>query len=312
MDEERSILPNFSKDLYFGYIIKGDLPGAIRYVKEFPEQTALYERFMAVFEREQYITYDTDAGLNAILRQYQRYYRDVFYLGTGKEAAENKLKAGLADVLGVREPAELSRLEQNQVPEAFQRKSFHFLGGRTSGYYGPYIWRTTETKRYEVELPDGIQTYTVKLLDGFISKSWPDYLSFGEIGTGGWTDGDGVINCIRSAYDFDSESFEVSLLKHEAQHAKDLAACPDMSSEDLEYRAKLVELIYSRERNLLKRFAREAGQAGKGNGHASASSRIMRNFARKLNRNDADIENLPNEQVRSTAKALYEESGRRN
>lgn len=298
----------FSKAVYHGHLIRGDLREAIRYVKQVPEQSALYDRFMAVFDREQYVTYEAGPGLNAILLQYQRYYRDVFYLGVEKEAAESRLKSRLAALLCVKKPDDLSGLEQDEVSEAFQREGFHFLGGRTGGYYGPYIWRTTETKCFEVELPDGVQTYTVKLLDDFISRSWLDYLTFGEVGTGGWTDGDGVINCVRSAYDLDSEAFQVSLLKHEAQHAEDLEKHPDMLPEDLEYRAKLVELIYSRERNMLERFAREAGQADKSNGHASASNRIIRDFARKRNIAGTDVETLTIEQICATAKALYQES----
>lgn len=61
---------DFSKNLYYGYLIKGDLNGAISYVKQFPEQDALYRRFMAIFEQEQYITYETDAALNEIFTIY--------------------------------------------------------------------------------------------------------------------------------------------------------------------------------------------------------------------------------------------------
>lgn len=302
---------DFSKNVYHGYIVRGDLAGAIGYVRQFPEQAELYQRFMEVFERERDIAYDVDAGLNELLGVYQRYYRDVFYRRIGRERAKDRLRAGLADLLGIEDgSAELDDMEQNRIAEAFQSRGFHFLGGKTSGYYGPYIWRTTETKTYEVELPDGVQTYTVKLLDGFITKSWIDYLSFGEISPGGWSDQDGIINCVKSSYDVDSENFKVSLLKHEAQHARDLAADPDMSSEDLEYRAKLVELIYSSQRNLLERFAREADGSDRGSGHASASNRIMEGFARKLGLNGEEMAGLPNERIRAVARALFEESGK--
>lgn len=62
----------------------------------------------------------------------------------------------------------------------------------------------------------------------------------------------------------------MSLLKHEAQHARNLAIHKDMSSEGLEYRAKLVELIYSKESNLLEQFAQEANSLDKSNGHPAA------------------------------------------
>ncbi len=295
-----------------GYILKGDLIGAMDYIKQAPELVGLYQRCVDLFERENYLTYEVDADLNELLTLYQRYYRDAFYLRLGKEEAAERLRRRLADRLGLdREEAELDAMEENQVARAFESRGFHFLGGLTSGYYGPYIWRTTETKTYQVELPEGVQTYTVRLLDGFISKSWVDYLSFGRNGTGGWTDADGVINCVRSAYDFDSEAFKVSLLKHEAQHARDLARDRDMSSEELEYRAKLVELIYSEERDLLGRFLHAADSADKSNGHAAAASRIVEGFLRKLDlRSPQELEGLSNRQIRETAGELFEESSR--
>lgn len=300
----------FSKNAYYGYIIKGDLPGAIAYAKHHG-QLELYDRFMAVFEREQYIAYDVDGDLNELLTIYQQYYRDAFYLRTGKGKAQDALRARLADFFGLRgSSAGLDDMEQNQVAEAVQCRGLHFLGGKTSGYYGPYIWKTTEAKTYEVELPDGVQTYTVKLLDGFIAKSWIDYLSFGEIGPGGWADGDGVIHCVKSAYDFGSESFKVSLLKHEAQHARDLFLQKDMPSEELEYRAKLVELIYSTERNLLTQFVQEADGADANNGHASASSKIIEGFVRELGRSRTELEALPNEEIRAVAGALFAQSAK--
>ena len=282
-DFRRNCQMHFNSDIYYGNIIKGDLRSAISYVKQFPELTNLYNRFMDVYEHEQYMTYEVDAELNSILTAYQQYYRDAFYLCIGQEQAANKLRDRLAVLLGIKDNSiALCDMEQNQLVKLFMNCGLHFMGGKSSGYYGPYIWRITETVSYDVELPDGIQNYTVKLLDGFVTRSWIDYLSFGEIGPGGWADGDGYINCVKSAWDFESESFRVSLLKHEAQHARDLAMNKDMSSEDLEYRAKLVELIYSSERNLLLGFAQEADNFNKSNGHAMAAYRIVKGFADAL------------------------------
>lgn len=300
----------FSKEIYYGSIIKGDLIGAIRYVKQFPEQAGLYNRFMEVFEQEQYTTYDVDADLNAILTAYQQYYRDVFYLCLGKEQAADKLRTRLASLFGITgESITLWDLEQKQITQAFQSRGLYFLGGKSSGYYGPYVWRTTENVTYEVELPDGVQTYPVKLLDGFLTRSWIDFLSFGEIGPGGWADGDGIINCVKSSYDFDNENFKVSLLKHEAQHARDFERNKDMSSEDLEYRAKLVELIYSSERTLLEQFSQEADASDPGNGHAMAAYRIVQGFVDTLGTSSTEFAPLPIEQIQSVARTLFDRSG---
>ena len=297
--------------IYYGYIIKGDLRSAIAYVKQFPEKSDLYNRFDSVFEHKQYISYEVDAELNEILVAYQQYYRDVFYLCIAKGQAENKLKERLAKLLGIiDEHLALCDLEQKCLVDLFESRGFHFLGGKSSGYYGPYIWRTTEYVSYDVELPDGVQNYSVKLLDGFITRSWIDYLSFGEIGPGGWADGDGYINCVRSAWDIESESFRVSLLKHEAQHARDLKMDKNMSSEDLEYRAKLVELIYSNERNLLQSFASEADPTDKSNGHAMAAHRILKGFADMLGVDEVSPERLQLEQIQAIARVLFENSMR--
>lgn len=299
----------FDCDLYYGYIIKGDLLSAITYIKQFPKKSDLYNRFVSVFEHEQYISYEVDAELNEILLAYQQYYRDAFYLCINKKQAENELKERLAKLLGiVNEHIELCELEQKNLVDLFESRGLHFLGGKTGGYYGPYIWRTTETVSYDVELPDGVQNYSVKLLDDFITRSWIDYLSFGEIGSGGWTDGDGYINCVKSAWDFESESFRVSLLKHEAQHTQDLTIDKNMSSEDLEYRAKLVELIYSKERNLLKSFASEASPADKSNGHAMAAYRILQGFADVLGVDEVNPERIQLEQMQTIARALFDDS----
>lgn len=295
----------FNSDSYYGYIVKGDLQGAINYVKQFPEQRDLYNRFLRVFEHEQYITYDGSAELNEILTTYQQYYRDVFYLGINREQTADTLKKRIIALLGIPdEQIELCDLEQKYLSNAFRQWGLHFLGGKTGGYYGPYIWKTSETVSYDVELPDGVQAYSVRLLGGFITRSWIDYLSFGEIGSGGWADGDGYINCVKSAWDLDSESFRVSLLKHEAQHARDLEMNKEMSSEDLEYRAKLVELIYSTERNLLQVFVQEADPTDRSNGHAMAAYRIVKDFANAMG--DINPAIVPIGQIQSVARMLFE------
>ena len=67
MEKELLSKKTFCQDLYYGYLIKADLIGAISYVKQFPNQEELYNKFVAIFEQEHYITYDVDAYLNEIL-----------------------------------------------------------------------------------------------------------------------------------------------------------------------------------------------------------------------------------------------------
>lgn len=203
---------------------------------------------------------------------------------------------------------QLCDIEKSKIAEMFQKQSYHFLGGKTGGYWGPYIWETTESKTYDVELPDGQRPYLVKFLDGFISKSWLDYVSFGEIGTGGWTDGDGIIHCVKASYELEDENFTVSLLKHEAQHAMDLSKHPHMSSDDLEYRAKLVELIYSSKRNLLQQFIHEADNSKEKNGHSLAANRVVEEFAKKLHIDSKQFCTLSITEIQTISKELLDNS----
>ncbi len=283
----------FEIDQFFGYLIQGKLRTAMDYLKQYPEESdrlTLYER---LFEEEQYIVFPLPEELQKVMLAYQRYYRDVFYLEMESEAAADVLYAALLELQVVKEQAQdhfgypsecyakkmrkdsllLGMLEEKILPSLFEREGLHFMGGRTGGFHGPCVWKNTDVIIYQVELPQGTEPYTVRFHRDFVTKGWLDYLSFGAVSVGGWTDGDGIINCIADCYDLESEAFRISLLKHEAQHVQDLRCYPGISREILEYRAKLVELIYSEERDLLAAFTKEAGG---GNGHAAAAERIVR------------------------------------
>lgn len=292
-----------------GHLLKGDVRAAMAYLREFPEQAEQYQKYVSLFEQAHYLTYDVDEELNGLLLIYQTYYRDVFYLGLDPAQAAEAMRTRFAEHFRLDSGPSIDEIEEEHVAPAFRGRGLHFLGGRTSGCYGPYIWRTEELRTYRVELPDGVQDYAVKFLDGFLSRSWLDYISFSETGTGGWSNGDGLIHCVKQGYDTASESFRVSLLKHEAQHALDLARCPGMASEDLEYRAKLVELIYSEERNLLPRFAGEADAAKKGDGHALASRRIVEGVTAHLGPGIA-LDGLSIKDIQAIAGRLFAESSR--
>ena len=120
-----------------------------------------------------------------------------------------------------------------------------------------------------------------------------DYLTFGRYGTGGWASPDGTINCIAQAYDLESERFLVSLLKHEAQHTVDMKQFPNITPMELEYRAKLVELHYANNLELLQKFLSQADESRGSDSHATASARIKRKFA------DVDQGSLPCIQTRA-------------
>lgn len=257
--------------------MNGDIKGAIAYMRDHEEFRNILPSYLAIFEDQKYRTYEVPDALDNILRLYQIYYRDTFYCGLPETEAADKLLTGLRALMNMPDADEAHLAEQLQ--SVFELEGYHALFGKTQGYYGPYIWRDTVPTVYRVELPDGTTEYTVNILKGFVFRSWMDYLTFGRYGTGGWASPDGTINCVEQAYDFESERFLVSLLKHEAQHTVDMKRFPKITPAELEYRAKLVELHYSGDLSLLQRFLSTADKSKTNDAHAVASAKIKREFA---------------------------------
>lgn len=260
------------------FFINGDIKGAISYMRCHEEFNSILPAYTAIFEDEEYRHYDISEQLNRILLAYQVYYRDVFYCGIPNLEASEKLFSTLRAELNSPSADEDQLAEQLQT--LFEENGYHALFGKTQGYYGPYIWRDTVPTVYKVELPCSVAEYTVNILKGFVFRSWMDYLTFGRFGTGGWASPDGTINCVEQAYDFESDRFLVSLLKHEAQHTVDMKQYPGITPTELEYRAKLVELCYSRDEGLLQRFMDAANESRTDDSHAMASVRIKNDFER--------------------------------
>lgn len=258
------------------FFIRGDVRGAMEYMRQFDEMQEFMDAYRNLFEREQYQTYAVPEELNQILLEYQRYFRNVFYLRTPEPEAAASLLAALEVRLHI--PQGSGESIAAALNTLFEKNGFHIQTGITNGHYGPYVWRETVPTSYDVELPSGIRRYQVNILRGFVMRSWMDYVTFGQYGSGGWTGTDGVINCIEQAYDFESERFRVSLLKHEAQHVEDLERWPNITPPELEYRAKLVELIYSNDPGLLQKFRSEADASRSDDSHAVASARIQEEF----------------------------------
>ena len=273
------------------FFVNGDIKGAIAYMRNHEKFKDILPAYVAIFEDQKYRTYETPDNLNDILRLYQIYFRDTFYCGSPEAEAADKLRTGLKALLNTPDAGEALLTEQLQ--SVFESEGYHALFGKTQGYYGPYIWRDTVPTVYRVELPDGTAEYTVNILKGFVFRSWMDYLTFGRYGTKGWASPDGTINCVEQAYDFESERFLVSLLKHEAQHTVDMERFPEITPAELEYRAKLVELHYSSDLSLLQKFLSEADESKVNDSHAVASVRIKREFA------DTDQRSLPCVQTRA-------------
>lgn len=290
------------------FFLNGDIKGAIAYMRDHEEFKDILPAYVAIFENCEYRTYEIPDRLNDILRLYQIYFRDAFYCGLPEAEAAEKLLAQLKVLLDMPDATEALLAEQLQ--SVFEANGYHALFGKTQGYYGPYIWRDTVPTVYRVELPDGTAEYTVNILKDFVFRSWMDYLTFGRFGTGGWASPDGTISCIEQGYDFESERFLVSLLKHEAQHTVDMNQFPGITPAELEYRAKLVELHYSSNLSLLQKFLSEADERRTGDSHAAASAKIKLEFADTDQQSRSCIQARALELLHAHTKEMEEKYGR--
>ena len=290
------------------FFLNGDIKGAIAYMRDHEEFKDILPAYVAIFENCEYRTFEIPDRLNDILRLYQMYFRDTFYCGLPEAEAADKLRKQLKALLDMPDADEALLTER--LRSVFEANGFHALFGKTQGYYGPYIWRDTVPTAYRVELPGGTAEYTVNILKGFVFRSWMDYLTFGRYGTGGWASPDGTINCIEQAYDFESERFLVSLLKHEAQHTVDMKKFPEITPAELEYRAKLVELHYSGDLGLLQKFLSEADESKVNDSHAVASARLKREFADEDPTGISGIQSRALELLQAHTKELEEKYGK--
>lgn len=272
----------FDKQIYSAHLIKGDLIAAFDYVRKFPEQIDLVNRYVDVFENKNEMNRTDNKVINEVDKIYQKYYRKVFWDRESKEKAEAELFTNLWEVCGSNEEDPKDYKIEEIVEKLVQGEGYEFLGGKTAGYYGPYIWASSKKEVYQVELPYGNELYSIIMMDGFVSRSWLDFLSFGSVGTGGWVGKDGTLCCVKSVYDLESSEFKISFLKHEAQHSLDKKTYPNITSEEMEYRAKLVELIYWEDETMIKRIHLEADNRDKKNAHSRASHKIIANLSKMI------------------------------
>lgn len=266
---------------YYGFIVRGDLKSAVEYVKEFPLQRRRYKRYVNLLCSVKPHRFCTDKVVNEICNIYAKYWNSVFWLLNEGNEAERTLLDDLNAFISDGVYADIDSAEE-KLKILVENRGFHFQGGMTQGYWGPYIWKKTNRKIYSVKLPHAFERYPLDMMTGFVCCSWMDYISLGRIGTGGWAGDDGTLACVKKRYFgyMHTSRFKVNFLKHEAQHAFDKRSNPDITSVQLEYRAKLVQIIYGKNLRAFAGFLSEADGSKEENSHAYASNLLVSNLTK--------------------------------
>jgi hypothetical protein len=217
-----------------------------------------------------------------LLLLYRAYWRSGALDEAARPAAERALIAGLARLLG--RPA-LKDVDEAEPLIAARLKAAGLFSreGRTGVFHDLMIWRR-DTQRVEtVPLPEGANATQVNYLDGFISRGWSSYFTCDRTGTGGWTTNDGLFVIVPSYDSLTNENFRVNFLAHESQHYSDKKRFGDMPSWRLEYRAKLVELVYADTTHdqVLDGFNSNQGD-DTADPHSYANKRVLEALERRL------------------------------
>lgn len=221
-----------------------------------------------------------------VVDAYTLYWSNALRHPDQRERASQALESALRVVFERRGLLESALQSQKSVmdslPPFLAKEGFHALTGKTAPLYELMLWKTEKIEAITVPLPGGPEAVEVVFLSDFVLRGWQAYATCGRFHSGGWTTPERVY-CVEDAYDRNSEAFKVSLLAHEGQHHADLRQFPDLPQEDLEYRAKLVELALAEETqpNLLAGFA-SRGRSGSPSPHSRAEHRVIENLLQRL------------------------------
>jgi hypothetical protein len=222
---------------------------------------------------------------DAVVAAYRNYWNASLFDPSESTAQETILRARIDELLdeGFPVPATPDLDTFQHLQRALRDQGLYVLESPAPPLRDLFVWRNETSRPYQVKLSDTRVEVDVRFIDDFMLQGWKDHASLGLASTTGWVD-DGVLYCLSWAYDTTSENFDVSFLKHEARHLVDLERFPDMTTEELEYRAKLTELVHasrSMER-LLNDFTDKAA-LNPDSAHAMANWRVIRDIYWLLN-----------------------------
>lgn len=249
-------------------------------------------QFTNLFNMDIPVTTTTITVINKLLSVYKLYYRNVLFLRQDTTSAEKESIKYFHKLFPNQTVESFDEME-NIFSEICTSNGYCFQGGKTTGYYGPYIWLTNSTIDYSVDLLGTIHTVSVTFMDDFISRGWLRYYSSDLYGAAGWANTDGKLYAMNDAYPSrNDDTFNISYLKHETQHLIDYKEYPTLKSDSLEFRAKIIELIYYNDTEKLYKIIEESNNNPE-NSHSYASFMIVKLLEfYKLKLNNIDIQTL--------------------
>lgn len=251
---------------YYRFCLQGNLAAALKIDESSarvssPKLKLLIKRVSSRFidQTESLRPRYRDSFAKEVITEFRKYYSTALLFPKRREEAESNLESKIWSII----------LERGH----------YSLWGRVTPYRSLLVWKRQDSRIFTVRLLSGQQRVKVVLLSGFVEQGWLHFATFGKHSVGGWAEKDSLY-CIVKAYKnkFDGEAFRVSFLCHEAQHFYDNQNFPKLKQAELEYRAKLAELIAAKHtKRLISKFQSEANRDPK-LPHSYASWRVLKDI----------------------------------
>lgn len=191
---------------------------------------------------------------------------------------------------------ELSKTIKNDsvLAKVIQNEGFHCKFFLINGIQDLLIWDKQSLIKYSVTLPEIKIGINVIFIEDYVLRGASDYATFGHSQIGGWASNeDSSLFCNKGTYKLKSEKFQYSYLKHESIHFVDIIDYPNLESADLEYRAKLIELIYCTKKTIYKRldeFIMSASNENRKNAHPFANYHLICQLSKQLFNNEFETD----------------------
>jgi hypothetical protein len=232
-----------------------------------------------------------DSWIAELARIYVAYWQRSLTQTGARTQAEQELRKALARLLGRSQSAnsDFDALEKELATEA-QHRSFHVLFGVTAPLRELMVWKKQTVEQRQVQLPEGPYSVKVTFMDDFVVRGWGYYATCGRRSTGGWATEEGLFAVVPAYKSLDDETFSVRFLAHETQHFADKHAFGHLESWELEYRAKLTELVlaFASQDSTVQRICENRSQENE-SAHAYADFHVIRDLGQRLKVTDNDL-----------------------
>jgi hypothetical protein len=282
----------------------------------------MYARFVS--KEEVFENISGNKIVNDISNIYREYWRVELMKPLPESRTDSILYKNITDYLLSNKLTNLSKdsllkniKDDSVLKEIIEKEGFKVDFKYRNGFQEIFIWNKESINKYEVILPKVTVKTTVVFIESYFINGYDEFATFGDSQVGGWaTKESATLYCNKGTYDLNSEKFEVSYLKHESLHFTDLNNYPNLSSTDLEYRSKLIELMYCTEGTIYDRiseFVSGANKADRENSHPYANYILIQNLSKLIfNSNfNSDInqwKKVSVDKINKAASSLYESS----